>query len=65
MFTSDEYTVDTREQPKQGTALEYDEDVTLVEQYDYKVEREKNKLNIYKDNVVGSCQVEGLCRFRR
>lgn len=53
MLLSNEFTVATREQPAKDSAFEYDDEVALIEEYEYKVEREKNNLRIYKDNVDG------------
>ncbi len=68
MLATSEYSAEERkaERAKDKTApYQLDDDVTVVEQFEYQVEREENNLHIFKDKVDGQCAIEGLCHFRR
>ena len=45
--------------------IENDEEITVVEQYKFKVQRNQNDLKIYKTMIEGYCEIEGLCGYHR
>lgn len=65
MLASTEYSAAERTQLRDKAPYLLDDDVTIVEQFQYQVEREQNALRIFKDKVDGKCEIEGLCHFRR
>ena len=64
LINTDEFSAEERVS-KDGEKLEYDEGVTLIEQFEYLVRREQNRLRIFKTGVEGECQIEGLCSYRK